>query len=385
MAAKHPSPSPLVFPLLALVDFYPVSDKLTIQLTLNGKARSMERSGSEQLSKCLKRIQLNACDKKQRGINKKNKSTEPMPSSPITDLLFNKIPINSELSNSEAWKEDCVLRVGTEEFHVRVNIPRVLVISLPRHTLQACPVVPQPQFSRCEMHSCQWSWCRVEDPEFCEKTLLQALSHGRVELSDQLMSTFKLVKISDSYVYCPDSVDVGYKLLVLCQPLDPISRQKVGINCYAISSTPVQLFPETEGQVDRFMHTRQVTDTNHLRVISYNILADMWANSKDCQTVIYPHCSPLSLDSDYRRALTNRELINYHPDIVCLQEVSKYRYTDSIMPAMESVGFTGHFALKTGEMPEGEVILYRRDRFEVIDVYSLHSGIFFNQSNAVLQ
>lgn len=60
---------------------------------------------------------------------------------------------------------------------------------------------------------------------------------------------------------------------------------------------------------------------------------------------------------------------------MCLQEVGKRRYSDYLKPAMECAGFSGHFANKAGEMPEGEVVLYRRDRFEAIDVYSLHSGI----------
>ena len=77
---------------------------------------------------------------------------------------------------------------------------------------------------------------------------------------------------------------------------------------------------------------------------------------------------------DYRQALTNRELLGFNPDIVCLQEVGTRRYTDYLMPVMECAGFSGHFAAKAGEMPEGEAILYRRDRFEAIDTYSLHSG-----------
>ena len=79
---------------------------------------------------------------------------------------------------------------------------------------------------------------------------------------------------------------------------------------------------------------------------------------------------------DYRQALTNRELTSYNADIMCLQEVGKRRYAYYLMPVMECAGFSGHFAAKAGEMPEGEVVLYRRNRFEAIDVYSLHSGIY---------
>ena len=271
MAALHPSPPPLPLPHLALVDLYPEADRLTIHLTLNGKVRTMDRAGSEQLKKCLLRIQLNASDKKQRC--KKNKQTESVAPSLTVELLSNTVPVDSEICNSEAWKDNCVLRVGTDEFQVRLNTPRVLSLSLPKYTLQDCPIVPQVLLSRCERHSCHWGWYRIEDGGFSEETLSLALSHGTAGLSGQLTSTFKLIKVSDGFTYSPHAGDVGHKLLVLCQPLEPTSKQH-SINQFVVTPNEVQLFPKLEGQVDRFMWTRQLTDTNHLRVVSYNVRSD---------------------------------------------------------------------------------------------------------------
>ena len=263
MAAKLPGPT-----RLALVELYPAADRLTIHLSLGGRVRTMDRSCSEQLKRCLQRIQLNAFEKKQRG--KKNKSLEEPPP-PSVELLFQSLPVDTELCNSEAWRDRSVLRVGTDEFLVRVNLPRIVSLSLPKHTLEGCPVVPRVELSRCGARDCQWSWCRVEDPEFCADTLTQALSNGAAELSDQLMSTFKLVRVSDEFVYCPDAKDLGYKLLLSCRPLDPTSRERVGIGCFGLSAERVLPFPEADGQVDRFAATRQLTDKHHLRVISYNV------------------------------------------------------------------------------------------------------------------
>ena len=274
MAALYPSPPSVVLPRLVLVDLYPEADKLTIHFTLNGKVRTMDRSGSEQLKKCLQRIQLNATDKKLRCVAKKNKPTESVPPSLTVELLFETIPVDLEVCNSEAWKEDSVLRVGTDEYQVRVNIPRVLSLSLPKYTLQDCPIIPQALLSRCERRTSHWSWYRIEDPEFSEETLTLALSHGTVGFSDQLMSAFKLIKVSDRFTYSPHAGDVGYKLLVLCQPLDPLSGKRLGINQFVLTPSEVQLFPKVEGQVDRFVCTRQLTDTKHLRVVSYNVRSD---------------------------------------------------------------------------------------------------------------
>ena len=261
MAAKLPPQ-----PRQALVELYPAADRITIHLALGGKVRTMDRSGSEQLKRCLQRIQLNASEKKR---GKKNASEEPPP--PGVELLFQALPVDPELCNSEAWRDHSVLRVGADEFLVRVNLPRVLALSLPRHTLEGCPVVPRAELSRCESRDCRWSWCRVEDPAFCGDTFTQALSNGATELSEQLMSTFKLVRVSDEFVYCPGAKDLGHKLLLHCQPLDPTSRQGVGISCFGVTAEGARPFPRAEGQVDRFVATRQPTDQQHLRVLSYNV------------------------------------------------------------------------------------------------------------------
>lgn len=274
MAALHPSPPSTSLPRLALVDLYPEADKLTIHFSLNGKVRTMDRAGSEQLKKCLQRIQLNATDKKQRCVGKKNKPSESVPPSPTVALLFNTIPVDLEVCNSEAWKEDCVLRVGTDEYQVRVNTPRVLSLSLPKYTFEDCPIIPQAVLRHCETDTCHWSYYRIEDAGFSGETLTLALSHGTVGLSDQLISAFKLVEVSDRFTYSPRAGDVGYKLLVLCQPQDPLSGKQLGINQFVITLNEVQLFPEIEGQVDRFVWTKQPTDTNHLRVLSYNVCSD---------------------------------------------------------------------------------------------------------------
>ena len=264
MAAMAPPPASTRH---ALVELYPATDKLTIHLTLGGKVRTMNRTGSEQLKRCLQRIQLNISEKKQ---GKKDKSSEgPLP--PHVELLFQSLPVDPELSNSVAWRDHSLLRVGKDEFLVRVNLPRVLSLSLPRYTLEGCPVVPRAELSRCEAASCRWSWCRVEDPAFCGNTLSQALSSGAMGLSEQLMSTFKLTRISEESIYCPGAKDLGYSLFLHCQPLDPNSREEVGLSCYCVTTGSVQPFPRAEGQVDRFVAARERTDKQHLRVITYNV------------------------------------------------------------------------------------------------------------------
>lgn len=45
-----------------------------------------------------------------------------------------------------------------------------------------------------------------------------------------------------------------------------------------------------------------------LRIFSYNILADMYADSDFSRDYLYPYCSPVALDIDYREQLLLKEI-----------------------------------------------------------------------------
>lgn len=74
---------------------------------------------------------------------------------------------------------------------------------------------------------------------------------------------------------------------------------------------------------NRHAFTAKVTDWPTVRVVSYNILADIYAQTDLSKTVLYPYCAPYALQLDYRQNLIKKELAGYNSDIICLQEVDK--------------------------------------------------------------
>lgn len=44
------------------------------------------------------------------------------------------------------------------------------------------------------------------------------------------------------------------------------------------------------------------------RVVTYNVLADLYADSDFSRTVLYPYCSPYALNMDYRKQLLVKEI-----------------------------------------------------------------------------
>lgn len=47
---------------------------------------------------------------------------------------------------------------------------------------------------------------------------------------------------------------------------------------------------------------------NRFRLLSYNILADIYADSDYTRTVLHPYCPPYALEIDYRIQLILKEL-----------------------------------------------------------------------------
>ena len=89
------------------------------------------------------------------------------------------------------------------------------------------------------------------------------------------------------------------------------------------------------------------------------------------------HHSPLFLyrflDPKYRRPLVLGELLGYHPDIACLQEVDDRMYSDYLEPVLSGVGYAGIYTNKAGRVKEGSAMFWRSDRFSLFD----HRDIIF--------
>lgn len=74
---------------------------------------------------------------------------------------------------------------------------------------------------------------------------------------------------------------------------------------------------------NRHPYTVKEAEWPAVRVVSYNILADVYAQTELSKNVLYPYCAPYALQLDYRQNLIKKELAGYNADIICLQEVDK--------------------------------------------------------------
>ena len=109
-----------------------------------------------------------------------------------------------------------------------------------------------------------------------------------------------------------------------------------------------------------------LAESHHFRVISYNILANVYATSERAKSDLYPYCDPSALDHEYRQSVITRELVGYHGDIVCLQEVGTKCFSQFLSPSLHQWGYEGCFHAKAGRTPEGEAVFFNRSKFSLV-------------------
>ncbi|KAL7098079.1 hypothetical protein ACP275_10G183200 [Erythranthe tilingii] len=188
-------------------------------------------------------------------------------------------------------------------------------------------------------------------------------------------------EVGRSKTYTPTPNDIGHVLTCECVVVNLETRSDVG-KIYTSSTSSVVPAPSP---TPRRMISVSGTDLESrissgvtFSVLSYNILSDAYATAD-----IYGYCPSWALSWAYRKQNLLREIVGYHADIVCLQEVQSDHFVEFFSPEMEKHGYQAIFKKKTMEVFDGNLntidgcaTFFRRDRFEHVKDF----GIEFNVS-----
>lgn len=107
------------------------------------------------------------------------------------------------------------------------------------------------------------------------------------------------------------------------------------------------------------------------RVVSYNLLADYYADSDFSRTELFPYCPPFALAIDYRKLLFVREILGYHADICCFQEVDAKVFDLDLTLCLGNDGMNG-LLQKKGGTAEGVATFYHRNKFDLVQCYGFN-------------
>lgn len=179
-------------------------------------------------------------------------------------------------------------------------------------------------------------------------------------------------KLANGNLYLITINDIGHKLKIVCTPKNDLLT---GPSVECISKSSVDAGPGPCPFELRHMFTLKHLETasNQFRVISYNLLADLYADSDYSRTVLFPYCPPYALAMDYRKQLLVREILGYHSDIMCLQEVDSKIFDLDLQPLFAQETYSGTFQQK-GQTGEGLATFWNDKRFALIERYGITIG-----------
>lgn len=350
----------------AVVRCLPGEPKLTISFCLHGSHKHMLRDQGEELGKVLARISNGIAKgqgkaKKSRKNNKKGQQQPgEMPELAVVKLYYHDgEEVADTVLNSEAWRDGAVLQVGDVKYSVQRNAPTFTNAELPGSLLAGFPVCPNLEVEFGNLQDCEFTWYKENDPNTsCPSP------EAAGELPDQDSSW---TEVGRGRVHVPSNQDIGYRLKLHCTPKD---GERSGPAKELVSAGAVEAGPGVCTFDNRHAYTIKEAEWPAVRVVSYNILADVYAQTELSKTVLYPYCAPYALQLDYRQNLIKKELAGYNADIICLQEVDKGVFVDSLTPALDAFGLDGVFRIKD-KQHEGLATFYRRSKFKLLSRHDI--------------
>ncbi|RLN40118.1 hypothetical protein C2845_PM01G04100 [Panicum miliaceum] len=189
-------------------------------------------------------------------------------------------------------------------------------------------------------------------------------------------------EVGRSRTYTATVDDIGHVLRFECVVVDLETRGTVRAPTSVMTSrvipaptpTPRRLIPVNAADaMGHFDLDSRTSSFGTFTVLSYNILADTYATSDT-----YSYCPTWALSWAYRRQNLLREIIGYHADIICLQEVQNNHFEEFFAPELDKHGYQALYKKRTTEVYAGTpqaidgcATFFRRDRFSHVKKYEV--------------
>ncbi|NXJ92032.1 PDE12 phosphodiesterase, partial [Corythaixoides concolor] len=349
----------------AVVRCVPSEPKLSLRFVLpDGSAKHMQRDQAEPLGRALARIATNAAKGHAKAAKKSKKARaeggpagEAVAAPAVRLFSSDGEAVAEEVPNAAAWQDGAVLQIGEAQYRVERNPPALTELQLPRSLLAGFPVCPKVSAEFAAPQHCLFRWYREQRPA----------AGGEAAAGDDGPAWVEAAAAAER-VFTPSNALVGLRLKLRCTPGD--GAQRYGPPREVESSGPVEAGPGACTFDSRHLYTKKVCGEGSIRAVSYNILADTYAQTEFSRTVLYPYCAPYALELDYRQNLLKKELAGYNADLICLQEVDKSVFVDSLAPALDAFGLEGLFKIKE-KQHEGLATFYRRDKFSLLSQHDI--------------
>lgn len=315
---------------------------------------NLKRSTEEDLSSVLTRISSNI----QKVLNKKKKKNEEPASVVPIDIKTHEggVSVSKDMSCFECFVAQAsqhYLDIGEQAYILDVNPPIVQTLELPKNVMAGFPVYPNKiEVANGKAEDSLFTWYKSD------------IKFSSDEEARAQMGKIKWLEMGTGYTCFTGNDDVGRLLKVLVKPR---RGERVGEDTEMTSAVLVSAGPGECPFQRRHAVTKNLAGPNCLRVISYNILADQYADGEFARSNLFPTCPSYALDMDYRKQLLLKEISGYNGDVVCLQEVDEKVFMRDLQPALRGEGLEGIYTGKGGSVTEGVALFYRQSKLRLLE------------------
>ena len=338
-------------------------DSLSLRFQLKGREHHFLRSKQEPVGKALKRI-VTSLSKHDKGKKKNGASPDTlefaksvsMEAHIYTGGLEGKMEISPTTTNQEAWVSYNTFVVDDTTFAIALNTPTVKYLRLPGRVMTGCATVPLVELEFADAGQCRWVWRRCDSSEALLDLAPVFPSNGGATASPVSQPLSSVCReaisacpvVSTSLVYWATEEDCHHSFILECIPCnsDGEEGRVVVVASKSVVSSVLNI-PMAERHLFTPSH---LSEPDQFRIVSYNILADVYASSEHARQTLYPYCDAHALDQEYRQCLIVRELLGYRADIVSLQEVGAKCFSQFLSPALHHWGYEGCFHAKAGKV-----------------------------------
>ncbi|XP_068201007.1 2',5'-phosphodiesterase 12 [Palaemon carinicauda] len=338
------------------ISFRFVSEERKIDRIFN-----LQRKKDEELSNVLSRISSNISrtankKKRKKGASNDSGETTTIPVSMVEILENDKKEIALDTTCYNAFVNSATrtaLVIGNDDYQLELNPPIVKVVELPKCMMAGYPLtVGKFKTLFADRRKCIFRWFKSEG-KF--ETLKEAQGN---------LHSIKWLDLGIAYSVTPTNEDIGCMMKVVITPyLDDRNGEDVEVLSPALVSAGPGVCPFER----RHEHTTVPAGEKSLRVISYNILADLYADGEFARKHLFPTCPSYAMDIDYRKQLLIKELLGYNGDLICMQEVDEKVFDYDLEPVLSNIGFEGAFDAKAGQVREGLAVFYRKEKLRLLE------------------
>ncbi|KAL3515738.1 hypothetical protein ACH5RR_022640 [Cinchona calisaya] len=193
------------------------------------------------------------------------------------------------------------------------------------------------------------------------------------------------IVVSSSRIYVPSEDDIGRRLLLVLYATDDDGGAMQKCLTKIFFTSPViqrprpcprnmLVFCSVDG-LSRNPNARKPFKDGDFKVLSYNILADLYSKRK-----VHGRrgCPAWALTWEYRRKNLLEEMLSYDADVLCLQEVQSDHFKNFFEPEFERFGYSAIYKKKTNGVYDakryiidGCAIFFKKDRFKMVVKYEV--------------